>query len=555
MTIRARLFLSLSLLVAALFAASVSGYYALSQSSEKTRTIVEDRVVPLAQLKKVADAYAVDIVDAAHKMRSGALTWEQGAKSIEGALKTIDAQWAAYLATTLTPEEALIAQKVKSVMALAQSPIGKLQGLVAKRDIAALDTFATQTLYPSIDPISEPLSELIELQVRVAREDFAEATRTKTMSFWTMGLIGGFATFIVLFAASVVTRGVVNPLSAMERVMRQLADGDTSIQVPQLGTTDEIGRMADAVDVFRKNAIERETLKLEAEREQEARAQRQAALDHAISAFESSASAVMATVASASTELQAAAESMSDVAEETLMQSTSVASAAEQASAGVQSVAAAGEELSASTNTILQQAQYSSTIAGKAVEGADATNAKVQELSIAANQIGKVVELIRGIAGQTNLLALNATIEAARAGESGRGFAVVASEVKALASQTSRATDEIASAITSMQKTTVEAVETIRQITATITDMNEISTAITSSMVEQGRATAEIAENVQQVAVGTGEVASAITHVTTAATTSGAAASQVLGAASELSRQSEILKDEMDSFLARARAA
>ena len=555
MTIRARLFLSLSLLVAALFAASVSGYYALSQSSEKTRTIVEDRVVPLAQLKKVADAYAVDIVDAAHKMRSGAFTWEQGAKSIEGALKTIDAQWAAYLATTLTPEEALIAQKVKSVMALAQSPIGKLQGLVAKRDMAALDTFATQALYPSIDPISEPLSELIELQVRVAREDFAEATRTKTMSFWTMGLIGGFATFIVLFAASVVTRGVVNPLSAMERVMRQLADGDTSIQVPQLGTTDDIGRMADAVDVFRKNAIERETLKLEAEREQGARAQRQAALDHAISAFESSASAVMATVASASTELQAAAESMSDVAEETLMQSTSVASAAEQASAGVQSVAAAGEELSASTNTILQQAQYSSTIAGKAVEGADATNAKVQELSIAANQIGKVVELIRGIAGQTNLLALNATIEAARAGESGRGFAVVASEVKALASQTSRATDEIASAITSMQKTTVEAVETIRQITATITDMNEISTAITSSMVEQGRATAEIAENVQQVAVGTGEVASAITHVTTAATTSGAAASQVLGAASELSRQSEILKDEMDSFLARARAA
>lgn len=555
MTIRARLFLSLSLLVAALFAASVSGYYALSQSSEKTRTIVEDRVVPLAQLKKVADAYAVDIVDTAHKMRSGALTWEQGAKSIEGALKTIDAQWAAYLATTLTSEEALIAQKVKSVMALAQSPIGKLQGLVAKRDMAALDTFATQTLYPSIDPISEPLSELIELQVRAAREDFAEATRTKTMSFWTMGLIGGFATFIVLFAASVVTRGVVNPLSALERVMRQLADGDTSIQVPQLGTTDEIGRMADAVDVFRKNALERETLKLEAEREQETRAQRQAALDHAISAFESSASAVMATVASASTELQAAAESMSDVAEETLMQSTSVASAAEQASAGVQSVAAAGEELSASTNTILQQAQYSSTIAGKAVEGADATNAKVQELSIAANQIGKVVELIRGIAGQTNLLALNATIEAARAGESGRGFAVVASEVKALASQTSRATDEIASAITSMQKTTLEAVETIRQITATITDMNEISTAITISMVEQGRATAEIAENVQQVAVGTGEVASAITHVTTAATTSGAAASQVLGAASELSRQSEILKDEMDSFLARARAA
>lgn len=286
----------------------------------------------------------------------------------------------------------------------------------------------------------------------------------------------------------------------------------------------------------------------------EDRARRQAALESAISTFASSASVVMATVASASTELQAAAESMSGVAEETLMQSTSVASAAEQASASVQSVAAAGEELSASTDAILQQAQHSSAIAGKAVDGAGATNAKMPELASAAEQIGKVVELIKGIAGQTNLLALNATIEAARAGEAGRGFAVVASEVKELASQTSRATDEIASAITAIQMATAEAVETIRQITATIDDMNEISASITSSMAEQGRATAEIAENVQQAAIGTGEVSSAITHVTTAATTSGAAASQVLSAASELSRQSEVLKEEMDTFIAKARA-
>ena len=555
MTIRTRLFLSLSLLVAALLAASLSGYFALSQSSEKTRTIVEDRVVPLAQLKKVADAYAVDIVDTAHKMRSGALSWDQGAKSIEGALKTIEAQWAAYLATTLTPEEAVIAGRVKTVMASAQAPIRTLQDIVRKRDMAALDTFATSTLYPAIDPISEPVGELIELQVRVAREDFAEASRARTISIWVMGVIGAFATMIVLFAANVVTRGVVNPLGALEGVMRKLAGGDTAIEIERLGTKDEIGRMADAVEVFRQNAIEREMLKLEAEREQAARAARQLAMEQAISQFEASASAVMATVASASTELRAAAESMSDVAEETLVQSTSVASAAEQASAGVQSVAAAGEELSASTHTILQQAQHSSVIAGKAVQGADATNTKVYELSIAADQIGKVVDLIRGIAGQTNLLALNATIEAARAGDAGRGFAVVASEVKALATQTSRATDEIAAAISAMQKTTGEAVETIREITATISDMNEISAAITASMAEQGRATAEIAQNVQQVAVGTGEVASVITHVTNAATTSGAAASQVLGAASELSQQSEILKNEMDTFLAQARAA
>ncbi|MFM9975116.1 MAG: protoglobin domain-containing protein, partial [Beijerinckiaceae bacterium] len=189
----------------------------------------------------------------------------------------------------------------------------------------------------------------------------------------------------------------------------------------------------------------------------EDRARRQVALESAISTFESSAMAVMATVASASTELQASAESMSGIAQEVLMQSTSVASAAEQTSVNVQSVAAAGEELSASTNAILQQAQHSSEIAGKAASGATATNTKMEELAAAAGQIGTVVELIKGIAEQTNLLALNATIEAARAGEAGRGFAVVAAAVTELAGQTSKAIDEIASAITSIQTATTDA--------------------------------------------------------------------------------------------------
>ena len=366
---------------------------------------------------------------------------------------------------------------------------------------------------------------------------------------------GGVALLVAALVIFLVIRTVVRPTVQMNEAMRAVSQKNYGITIPALGRKDEIGAMADTLALFRDGLQASDRLEAEAVEKREMEAKRQAALESAIAAFEASASAVMATVASASTELQAAAESMSSVAEETLMQSTSVASAAEQTSASVQSVAAAGEELSASTNAILQQAQHSSVIAGKAVDGASATNAKVQELAIAAETIGKVVDLIKGIAGQTNLLALNATIEAARAGEAGKGFAVVASEVKELASQTGKATDEIASAIASIQAATAEAVETIRQITLTINDMSEISGSISTSMAEQGRATAEIAQNVQQAAVGTGEVSSGIAHVTTAATTSGAAASQVLSAASELSRQSEILRSEMDTFLAKARAA
>lgn len=404
--------------------------------------------------------------------------------------------------------------------------------------------------------LAEPLLEAFDKQLEALGKDMrtAAAVQRAAQDRFTIGMIvlamGGLLAMV--FAIS---RAITRPIVGMTGAMRSIAEGNFAVDIPCRERRDELRAMADALEVFRNNGVERQALMAEAEREQAIRARRQAALERAIGTFEASATAVMATVASASTELHAAAESMSGVAEETLMQSTSVASAAEQASTSVQSVAAAGEELSASTNAIVQQAQHSSTIANRAVQDAEATNAKVQELATAAEQIGRVVELIRGIAGQTNLLALNATIEAARAGEAGRGFAVVASEVKELAGQTSKATNEIAEAISAIQCTTEEAIETIRKITLTIGDMNEISTSITSSMSEQGRATAEIAESVQQAAIGTGEVSAAITHVTTAATTSGAAAAQVLSAASELSRQSEVLRSEMDRFLADARAA
>lgn len=260
---------------------------------------------------------------------------------------------------------------------------------------------------------------------------------------------------------------------------------------------------------------------------------------------------VVDVVASAATELQASAETMSSSAEESSRQSAAVSTAAEQASSNVQTVASAAEELSSSIGEINRQVSQSTEIAKNAVDEANRTNAVIQGLAGAAEKIGEVVNLINDIASQTKLLALNATIEAARAGEAGKGFAVVASEVKNLADQTSKATTQIASQIGGMQSETQNAVTAINQIGATIGKIAEIATTIASAVEEQGAATQEIARNVQQAASGTLEVSNNITGVTEAAAQTGSAASEILQASNELSRQADQLRTEIETFLSR----
>jgi methyl-accepting chemotaxis protein len=218
-------------------------------------------------------------------------------------------------------------------------------------------------------------------------------------------------------------------------------------------------------------------------------------------------------------------------------------------------VASATEELSASIGEITNQVTESTRIVGDAVHQANDTNSKVQGLAQAAEKIGEVVRLINDIAGQTNLLALNATIEAARAGEAGKGFAVVASEVKTLATQTAKATEEIAAQVRAIQEATASSAEAIGSITKTISRVSEISTTIASAVEEQGAATQEISRNVQQAAQGTQEVSSNIGAVTSAAQQTGSAANEVLQSASELSRNGEMLKSQVEEFLRTVRAA
>ncbi|RAI36451.1 methyl-accepting chemotaxis protein [Rhodoplanes serenus] len=369
-------------------------------------------------------------------------------------------------------------------------------------------------------------------------------------------IAAGLLLAVTLLVSILMARSITGPIHRMTAAMRTLAGGQLDVEIPGVGRRDEIGDMADAVAVFKANAVERTRLEAE-HKEAEARAvaQRKADMVRLADQFEAKVGGIIATVSSAATELEATATTLTRTADTTQQMSSTVSTASEEASTNVQAVAAATNEMTSSIGEISRQVQASSRIADEAVRQAGQTDARVGELSQAANRIGDVVKLITAIAEQTNLLALNATIEAARAGEAGKGFAVVAQEVKALAAQTGKATGEIGAQISAMQQATQDSVVAIKAIGGTIGQIAEIASAIAAAVEEQGAATAEISRNIQQAAHGTTRVAENICEVSRGAEETGAASGEVLSAAGQLAGESSRLKAEVETFLATVRAA
>ena len=383
--------------------------------------------------------------------------------------------------------------------------------------------------------------------LNVLRDDsFARSKTNETVSLTvTMA-----ALIVGLFFAARIARSVILPVKAMTSAMARLADGRLDTEIPARDRQDEIGAMAQSVQVFKESLIRVQLMEEEqAAQKRRAEDEHKALLREMADSFEAQVGSVMQTVTSNAIQLQASARQMAATAEKTSIEVTTVASASEQTSHNVQTVAAATEELSASIREIADQVERSLGVAQRADGQAKETSELVRRLADNVTSIGEIVALINDIASQTNLLALNATIEAARAGDSGKGFAVVASEVKNLANQTARATEEIAAKIGAVQSGTTDAVKAIEAITGVIEDLSGISASVASAVEQQAAATREISRNVDQAAVGTGEVSRSICGVETAARETGQAAAQISHSSTDLSDQANLLKREVARFL------
>jgi len=420
----------------------------------------------------------------------------------------------------------------------------QVEDLTAKMGIAAAAI---------VDAAKVSKDELKAQQQQISEQ--SNAVAHDTGRFVTLLGIGGvvFGALLAWFLG----QGISRPMIGMCAAMRDLASGNFAVVLPGLGRKDEIGEMASAVEEFKIQAVakaEREASQRELENKA-SEATRRAEFHRFADDFETTVGGIVSNVSSSARQLELSASTLVRTVEMTQELSGRVAGASEEASANVHSVASATEELSASVVEIGRQAHESSRIAAAAVDQAERTDERIAKLSLAARQIGEVLQLITTISKQTNLLALNATIEAARAGEAGRGFAVVASEVKLLASQTAEAADEISSHITGMQEATQESVSAIKEIGETIGQISQIAGTIAAAVEQQSSATQEIARSVQNVAQGTQEVAGSITEVNRGASETGVASGEVSNSARMLSDESTRLREVLDSFMATVRAA
>jgi methyl-accepting chemotaxis protein len=412
------------------------------------------------------------------------------------------------------------------------------------------DNDANREVRTALNKDLETLSKLYtERGKRIALQ-----TESNRQLAFLLTCLGGLQLVLVGVGVLIIFRSVARPLSTITATIKQVAEGDDSVEVPHTDRGDEIGALARAIQIFKEAMDRNRNLNSQVLQDSKAREERARHIETSVEAFRGAIGSVLNAVNENASAMRSTAESISGVAADASGRATAAAHATEQASSNVFAVAGAAEELSASIEEIGRQVRHSANVVEQAGQRTEKSVAEIESLAAAAQRIDGVLSLIQAIAEQTNLLALNATIEAARAGEAGRGFAVVAHEVKTLAGQTAKATAEISQNIGTIQTSTRNAVDAVREIGTAVRDINEVTSNIAGSVGQQDAATREISANAQLAADGNSTLVANIGSLGNAITDTNKAATSVLSASSDLTATAGLLSREVEKFFQNLRA-
>lgn len=451
-----KLFSMISITLIIIIAIGGLNISALYDSNNSLATVYNDRVVPLKQLKVISDMYAVNIVDATHKISNKNITPEEGLQHIKRAHAIIDREWNNYISTFLTEEEKILVREVEMLLSNAKTSSDKLENLIGQKNYELLSNYIKNELYQNIDPITVKINDLIELQLKVAKDEYDKGTETYNDNLRTTILFAVISILMLVFISNRIIKAIKNPLLQGVDFAKGLADGDLTKKI-DINQKDEIGQLGIALNGMVDKLRE-----------------------------------VVENVKASSDNVSSGAQEMSSNGEQMAQGATEQAAAAEEASSSM-------EQMSANIKQNADNAQQTEKIALKSAEDAKEGGNAVNETVLAMKEIAGKILIIEEIARQTNLLALNAAIEAARAGEHGKGFAVVASEVRKLAERSQTAAGEISNLSRSSVQIAEKAGQMLSKIVPDIQKTAEFVQEITAASNEQNSGSEQINAAIQQL--------------------------------------------------------
>jgi methyl-accepting chemotaxis protein len=536
MKVGTKLYSVVGLMSVLLIFVGVLGVMLAKVGNDGLDTVYKDRVIPLEQLKIISDMYAVNIVDTSHKVRNGGLSWNDGRRNVDDAVKVINEKWKAYLGTTLVEEEKKLVDEIAPLMKNADESVARLKGIMAKEDKEGLVNFTVKEMYPKIDPLTDKIAALVNLQLVVSKNVFQESDNLYVKGKWFSIVLIFLGVLISVLVATVIIRGLLRELGGepahVREIAKSVAGGDLSVVV------DADSRFQESVLWGMKTMVEN------------LQSMVQTTVD------------ISSSIASSSNQLHASSAQIATGAEEVAAQASTVATASEEMSSTSADIArncTLAAELSSKT---MDSASNGATVVQESIRVMNViadrvrqTSSAIEALGSRSEEIGEIVGTIEDIADQTNLLALNAAIEAARAGEQGRGFAVVADEVRALAERTTKATREIGGMIKSIQNETRVAVHTMEE------GVHEVANGAESSQ-KSGRAIEEIINHINDISMQisqiataaeqqtatTGEVTMNIHQITEVVHQTAQGAEESAVAAAQLAEQGQMLQGLVSNF-------